>query len=449
MEILCVGVTRVGSGVRGNNFSSSFLVLCNRAGGTRRECFRTYYRFRGVCPGSDSVHIFSTPNHARINNGRASRRRNYILTNNISVSIVTVISLDNSSAIHVGSGNCSVSIVGLSRLRGYSGRVNHTVTLVHNMLCGFDRVNTGLRNFGTCAASGMLGNSNLSSSTTFRILINGVLGNVFFSGGTDTVRVTGVNRFTRHSCFNGPYNLLSRVTSSLNNFACTSFGGPTSPIARGVRLSVGGFNCALYIISANKGRTGLARSCTSVAVRYGRVDGTLNIRFLHSTGVRRFCNGVTRLERGFNSHTILHTVRFFARRRHIFGRHSTLGRKEFRSFLGLIGTSNRSSCSCLRGLCSASTIGRRNLSLTVTLAGLFLNSGNTYHIRNNNFTNAVRYCVPASLLSGCGRCVRTSFNRSDYDILSVHPIKNCRLGWWVGGGGRWVEYTFDAGFATI
>lgn len=425
-----VGPRRVVLTLSGNRFSTRLGTICMASSTIRlreTECVSLIGRFIEIFSSRESIVVASTPNEARIYNGRASRGGNGILTTSVGLSTVTIYTGGRSNVIHIGSGNRTVGIISVYRLLPDRGRFNHSATVIHNIITGVTRVNCGVNKFSTMAISSIVNKDNLSSSTTFRILLNAAISCLCGSNVVNTISVTGATRCTRGIFFNGPYKLLSRVTSSINAFIAVSFRSARDPGVGGISFSFSGDNRSLYVLSANNGRDSLASSCTTMETRVRDITGTVNGGILHRVRFSSFGGTVPRLINGMGSHTLLHTFRFCGSGGEIRATISTLRDKSFRIFGATVARDNHSSFVCGRGICAPGGPARRGLSLTLYMARSVLTNGNTFHIRNNNFTKAVRTFIPGRVLTRCGRGARTVFNGNDYRILVVHPINNAHM----------------------
>lgn len=134
--------------------------------------------------------------------------------------------------------------------------------------------------------------------------------------------------------------MVSRLTYTINKPVLLSFSSERGPGCRGMGFSFRSCSRRLMVIGAKGNRTSLDRRCSRVPVRVGRTTGTTKTRLLYRAALSGILTGVSGVS---GSETVLETVRFFGRGRHMRETTGTIRRGSNRAMLGLLDRSKGSS----------------------------------------------------------------------------------------------------------
>ncbi|MBI4927461.1 MAG: galactokinase [Anaerolineae bacterium] len=384
-------------------------------------------RFAQDFPGTDEVHLFSTPGRTEVGGNHTDHNAGRVLAAAVNLELIGVAGASGDGMITVHSEGYPEVRIDIHQLEPVVEERFTTASLIRGVCARMQQLGYAIGGFNACLTTDVPKGSGLSSSAAFEVQIGTILNFLFNDGKMDAVQNAMVAQFAENNYFGKPSGLMDQTTCSVGGFVTIDFRDAEHPVVHKVNYDFAHSGYALVIVETGGNHADLTDEYAAVAGDMKSVAAALGGKVLRDVSRERLLANMAEVRGRTSDRAVLRALHFFGDDMRVVDEVQALERGDFHRFLELVKESGRSSWMMLQNCYSTHTPLEQGIPLAQAVSAQLLGEEGAWRVHGGGFAGTIQVFAPAAKVDQFVSAMEAVFGKGSCYPIMVRAAGSVKL----------------------
>ena len=373
--------------------------------------------------------LFSAPGRTEVGGNHTDHQHGRVLAAAVDLDILAAAAPNQSGMIRVQSQGYPLIVVDLKELAPKPEEQNTSAALIRGVAARMAAMGCPLQSAGldVYMTSTVPGDSGLSSSAAFEVLIGTMLNDLFWDGKCTPVEIAQIGQYAENMFFGKPCGLMDQTASSVGGVVAIDFADTAHPVVEQISLDLHANGYALCILNSGAGHADLTAEYASITDELKAVCRCFGKEVLREVPEEDFLAALPEVRKAAGDRAVNRAFHIYAENRRADAEGQALRDGDFDRFLALVRDSGRSSAMYLQNVIPTGQTTAQELMVTIALCESILAGRGAVRVHGGGFGGTAQAFVPLDMLDTFKEKTEAALGQGSCHVVMIRPVGGVRL----------------------
>lgn len=376
---------------------------------------------------NNEVELFSSPGRTEIGGNHTDHNHGRVLAGSINLDNIAIVSINNSSIIHIYSEGYPTFEVNLNYLQPDPKEKYSSASLVRGINARLKELGFTIGGFNAVIDGEVPKGSGLSSSASFEVLIGTIINYLFNEGRLDPIQIALSGQYAENNYFGKPCGLMDQTACSIGGLISIDFKDPLTPLVKKVNFDFLSTGYTLVITDTGGNHVDLNDEYASLPSDMKSVASEFGAKVLREVTLEQIIENIPKIRNKEGDRALLRAYHYYGENQRVVKQVEYLEKYDFKSFLNMVIESGYSSFMYNQNIYPVTNIKEQGLSLALALSEMVLKGRGAWRVHGGGFAGTIQAFVPNMMIDHYIRTLEHVFGKGSCFRLFIRNIGSVKV----------------------